>query len=298
MKQLNYNHLFYFYMVAKEGSIAKACKLLHLTPQTVSSQLATLEEYIGVHLFERAGRRLILNEQGKLVFNYAEDIFNLGSELLQNLEPSQRQQKMTFSVGITDVIPKVFAYDFLKPALDCDDNIKLVCREGELDHLLAELAINKLDVILSDCPIPPGRKIKAYNHKAIDCGLTFFIANNKLSDVRGDFPQCLHNQPFLMPGEQSSISMSLVSWLKDKSINVNVVAEFDDSALTKLFGQQGYGIFCTPSIVESYVLDSYQVSVIGRTDEIKEQLYLITGDRKMTHPALVAINDRQQHRAT
>lgn len=292
MKQLNYNHLYYFYLIAKEGSIAKACKILHLTPQTISGQLATLEDYLGLKLFERSGKKLVLNEHGKKVFSYAEDIFNLGHELLQSLGPNQLNQKMTFTVGITDVIPKVFCYDFLKPVFDSDLPIKLVCREGELDHLLAELALNKLDVILSDCPIPPGRKVKAYSHKAIDSGLTFYIANNQSHLISGDFPQNLNQQKLLIPGEQSSLRLSLLSWLKDNDLHPEIVAEFDDSALTKLFGQAGYGIFCTPSMVENHVLKTYQVQVIGRTEEIKEQLYLITADRKFKHPALVAIKEK------
>ncbi|QOL25088.1 transcriptional activator NhaR [Thalassotalea sp. LPB0316] len=291
MKQLNYNHLYYFYLIAKEGSIANACKILHLTPQTVSGQLATLEDYLGIQLFTRIGKKLILNEHGKLVLAYAEDIFSLGHELLQNLEPSTLNQKLTFTVGITDVIPKVFSYEFLKPVLDGDIPIKLVCREGELDYLLAQLALNKLDVILSDCPIPPGRKIKAYNHKTIESGLTFYIAKNKVATLEGGFPACLNQQKLLIPGEQSSMRISVISWLKDNNLKPNIVAEFDDSALTKLFGQAGYGIFCTPTIVERHVLETYQVEVVGRTEEIKEQLYLITSERKFKHPALVAISE-------
>ena len=289
MKQLNYNHLYYFYLIAKEGSITQACKILHLTPQTVSGQLATFEDYLGIPLFERSGKRLILNDHGKLVFSYAEDIFKLGHELLQDLSPSQLSQKLTFTVGITDVIPKVFSYDYLKPVLDGDLPIKLICREGELDHLLAELALNRLDVILSDRPIPPGRKVKAYNHKAIDSGMSFYIAKSQASTLKGEFPACLNNQKLLIPGDQSSVKLSLLSWLNDKDLKPNIVAEFDDSALTKLFGQAGYGIFTTPTIVENHVLQTYQVEVIGRTADVTEQLYLITAERKFKHPALVAI---------
>ena len=289
MKQLNYNHLYYFYLVAKEGSIADACKLLHVTPQTVSGQISTLEDYLGLRLFERSGKRLFLNDNGKLVFSYAEDIFNLGHELLQNLEPNQINKKLTFTVGITDVIPKVFTYDFLRPVLDGDVPIKLVCREGELEQLLADLALNKLDVVLSDCPIPPGHKVKAYSHKAIDSGLTFYIASNKVSELKGEFPQNLNQQKLLIPGEQSSMRLTLLSWLNDNDLSPDIVAEFDDSALAKLFGQSGYGIFCTPTIVEKHVLETYHVAVIGRTDDIKEQLYLISPERKFKHPAMVAL---------
>lgn len=291
MKQLNYNHLYYFYLTAKEGSIAAASKLLHLTPQTISGQLATLEDYLGLRLFERHGKRLILNDNGKLMYSYAEDIFNLGHELLQRLEPNQFNQQLTFSIGITDVIPKVFAYDLLKPIFDSSLSIKIVCKEGELEQLLADLALNKLDAILSDRPIPPGKSIKAYNHKITDSGLSFYIANSKVGTLKGEFPHCLNNQDLLLPGEQSSIKLSILSWLDDKGLHPNIIAEFDDSALTKLFGQSGYGIFCTPSIVEKHVLETYQVTVIGRTDEVTEQLYMISSERKTKHPAIAMINE-------
>ena len=291
MKQLNYNHLYYFYLTAKEGSIAAASKLLHLTPQTISGQLATLEDYLGLRLFERHGKRLVLNDNGKLMYSYAEDIFNLGHELLQRLEPNQFNQQLTFSIGITDVIPKVFAYDLIKPIFDSELAIKVVCKEGELEQLLADLALNKLDAILSDCPIPPGKSIKAYNHKITDSGLTFYIANAQADSITADFPECLNNQNLLLPGEQSSIKLSILSWLDDHDLHPNIIAEFDDSALTKLFGQSGYGIFCTPSIVEKHVLETYQVQVIGRTTEVKESLYMISSERKMKHPAIALINE-------
>lgn len=289
MKQLNYNHLYYFYLTAREGSIAAASKLLHLTPQTISGQLATLEDYLGVRVFERRGKRLILNDQGKLMYAYAEDIFNLGHELIQRLEPQQGNQTMTFSIGITDVIPKVFAYELLQPVLGQALQTKLICKEGELEQLLADLALNKLDAILADRPIPPGTSVKAYSHKLIDSGLSFYIADHLNAELIGDFPQCLNQQPLLLPGEHSSVKLSILSWLENNNLQPNIVAEFDDSALTKLFGQSGYGIFCSPSIVEKHVVDTYQVTVIGRTEEILEQFYLISSERKFKHPAIVQL---------
>ena len=294
MKQLNYNHLYYFYIVAKEGSIIAASKILHLTPQTISGQIGTLEDYLDTPLFERYGKRLVLNDKGNMVFSYAEDIFNLGHELLQNIEPSHEGQKMPFNVGITDVIPKVFSYDLLKHVLDDDLAVKLICREGELDQLLGLLALNKLDVILSDCPIPPGTQVKAFSYKILDSGLSFYIAKDQQDKLKGDFPTCLNKQDMLIPGEQSSIRLSLLSWLNDRQLRPNIVAEFDDSALAKLFGKAGYGIFCTPSIVEQHVLDNYDVAVIGRTTDVTESLYLICAERKFKHPAMVALEPKLQ----
>lgn len=290
MKQLNYNHLYYFYLTAKEGSIAAASKLLHLTPQTISGQLATLEDYLGLRLFERHGKRLVLNDNGKLMYTYAEDIFNLGHELLQRLEPNQFNQQLTFSIGITDVIPKVFAYDLLKPVFDSEMTIKLVCKEGEFEQLLADLALNRLDAILSDCPIPPGKSIKAHSYKIIESGLTFYVQKSRLNEVGTDFPNCLNNQSLLLPGEQSSIKLSILSWLDDNDLQPNIIAEFDDTALTKLFGQSGYGIFCTPTIAEKHVLETYDVAIVGRTDQVKEQFYLISSERKTKHPAIAMLH--------
>ncbi len=292
MKQLNYNHLYYFYLTAKEGSITAACKELHLTPQTVSGQIATLEDYLGIKLFDRHGKRLILNDNGKLVYSYAEDIFNTGHDLLQSLEPNQLSHKLTFTVGITDVIPKVFSFQFLRQVYQGDTQIKLICREGELESLLTELALNKLDMILSDCPIPPGGQVKAYSQKIIDSGMSFYIAEPNLGQLKGDFPQNLNQQKLLIPGKQSSTRVSLLSWLNDHNIEPEIVAEFDDSALTKLFGQAGYGIFCSPTMVESHLVSTYQVKVIGRTNDIKERFYMICSRRKLKHPAVSLLVER------
>ncbi|WP_371185179.1 transcriptional activator NhaR [Thalassotalea maritima] len=292
MKQLNYNHLHYFYLIAKEGSIASASKRLHLTPQTLSGQLSTLESYLGRRLFDRHGKRLLLNDQGKKVYAYADDIFSLGNELLQSLEPDHQHQKLTFAVGVTDVLPKALIYEVLKPAFEQDFAIKMICREGRLKQLLADLALNKIDVILSDSPIPVGHKVKAYSFKAIDSGISFYVANNQLTSLKGDFPQNLQHQKLLIPGAQSSLKNALLSWLDDKQLSPNIIAEFDDSALINIFGQAGFGIFCTPTLVEQYIVNSYPVTVIGRTEEIGEQLYIISNKRKVTHPALAAIKQQ------
>lgn len=291
MKQLNYNHLYYFYLTAKEGSIAAASKVLHLTPQTISGQLTTLEDYLGIPLFDRYGKRLVLNDNGKLMYSYAEDIFNLGHELLQRLEPQQMNKQFTFTLGITDAIPKVITYDLIQPLFE-DNSIKVVCKEGELEQLLASLALNKVDAVLSDRPIPPGNSLKTYTQKLTESGLSFFIASDKADNLQGEFPNNMNEQEFLLPGDQSSIKQALMSWLDDHQVHPIIIGEFDDSALTKLFGQSGYGIFCTPTIAEEHVLETYEVSLIGRTKELVEQFYLITSDRKRKHPVMELLNTK------
>lgn len=289
MKQLNYHHLHYFYLVAKEGSIAKACQFLHVTPQTVSGQIATLEDYLGVNLFERHGRRLVPSDSGKLVYSYAEDIFNLGHELLQALEPNQQNKKMTFSLGITDVIPKVFTFQFLQPLLESEQGFRLNCKEGRIEQLLADMALNKLDMILADRPIPPGVKIKAYSHKIITSGITFVIAKNQQNQLTGNFPECLNNQNLLLPGEQSTIKHDLLTWFQDNELVPNIVGEFDDSALNTMFGQAGIGIFVTPTVVEEHLLNTYDLSIVGRTKDVQEEIYMISTERKIRHPAVLAL---------
>lgn len=294
MRQLNYNHLYYFYVVAREGTITEACKHLHLTPQTVSGQITTLEEQLGLALFERRGKRLILSDSGKKVFSYAEDIFKLGNELIQSIEPNTVHKRMTFDVGVTDVIPKVFSYEFLKPVMAFELDMKLNCHEGRLENLLAEMAMNKLDLILADQPIPNNINIKAYSHKIAACGMSFYIARSEIEKVKKPFPECLNDLMLLLPGDQSRLKHSLLSWLESHKLSANINAEFDDSALCQLFGQAGYGVFTSPTNIEHHILENFDVVRIGQTDEIQEYFYMISTERKIKHPAVVSILERNE----
>ncbi len=291
MPQLNYNHLRYFYAVAREGSIAKAADVLFVSPQTISGQLTVFEDYLGVKLFERKGKRLVLNEVGKVTLGYAEDIFSLGSELQQLLKTQDVSQQFVFTVGVIDVIPKILAFNILKKSFDLEGSIKLVCREGDFDTLLSELAVNKIDLILSDRPVTPGMPIKAYNHHVGESGVSFYAAKSSASRLKKDFPYSLHKQPFLMCGDKSAQKISLQSWFEMEQIMPTIVAEFDDSALMKFFGESDHGVFCTPSMIEAHVTKHYEVSVIGRTDTIKESFYAISPERKVKHPGVKIIVD-------
>jgi len=286
LNQLNYHHLYYFYIVAREGSIIKASKILHLTPQTVSGQLTAFENYLGKQLFDRKGKRLVLNETGKITLSYAEDIFNLGSELQNTLSNINTSQKVTFAVGVVDVIPKILSFDLMKPCLDLEEPIHLISREGDFDNLLASLALNKLDLIISDRPLTPGTPIKAYNHLLGETGLTFFATKDKAKQLRNNFPKSLSGEPLLISGDKSNQKINLMSWLNEIQIRPNVVAEFDDSALLKYFGQAGYGIFCIPSINETHINNQYGAEIIGRTTGVKERFYAISPERKIKHPAV------------
>lgn len=263
----------------------RAAELLHLTPQTVSGQISTFEDYLGKKLFDRKGKRLILNQQGQYVFSYAEDIFSLGTELLQNLKNKEASHQLHFTIGVTDIIPKVLAFDLFKTCLDYDENLKLICKEGDLNSLLADLALNKIDIIFSDQPLPPGGNIKAYNHYVGETGMAFFAKPELAEKMSGDFPRSLHQFPTLLPGEKSTQRVELMAWFDRLGIMPDVVAEFEDSALMKLFGQAGYGVFCAPSPIAEHVKKQYQVEIVGITEDISEDFYLISPERKLKHPA-------------
>ncbi|MFT4940234.1 MAG: LysR family transcriptional activator of nhaA [Paraglaciecola sp.] len=291
MSQLNYQHLYYFYITAKEGSIVKASAILHLTPQTISEQIRVLEDYFGFELFDRISKRLKLNSQGQLAYSFARDIFTLGGELLQSVRNQNHHKLQVLSVGVTDVIPKVLAFDLFKTCFASNDEIRLVCKEGDLDSLSAELALNRLDMILSDRPLPKGSHVKAYNHLLGSSGLSFFMAEQHAKPYQATFPQSLHGQPFLIPGDKSAQKLNLLAWFARHKINPQIKAEFEDSALMKLFGQQGYGVFCASTSIEHHLQEQYNVRVIGRTDEIKERLYLISPEKQIKHPAVLALFD-------
>ncbi len=286
MSKLNYHHLSYFYAIATQGSITQASKQLHITPQTLSAQLSLLESQLGYPLFDRQGKKLLLNEKGKIALKYAEDIFGLGDELIQSLKNAHTTFDFKFSVGVTDVIAKVFSFNLLKTLYTLDNTIKLIVKETSLPVLLGELATNKLDAILTDTPLPTNSPLKAYNHLLGTCGFSFFAAAPLAQQLAADFPLSLDKQPFFTAGEGSNQRMSLLSWFQQLNITPVIIGEFDDSILVNYFGQAGYGIFCAPTIIEQHVIQQFNVALVGRTTEIAEHYYLISPERKIKHPAV------------
>lgn len=286
MSKLNYHHLQYFHAIASHGSIAKASKIMHITPQTLSAQLNLLEERLGYCLFDRKGKRLILNEMGHITFSYTLEIFSLGDELMNSLANHSTDFSFRFSIGVTDVIAKVFSFNFLKAIYAMDSSIKLVCKETCLEVLLGELAVNKLDAILSDTPLPAGSPLKAYSHLVGKSGLSFFAHQGLAKKLTEGFPLSLHGTPFFTAGEGSNQHLSIRSWFNELEISPKIIGEFDDSVLTKYFGQAGYGVFCAPTIIENHVLEQFNVALVGRTMDVVEQYYLISPERKVKHPAV------------
>lgn len=290
---MNYKHLHYFWVVAKAGSIARASEKLHITPQTISGQLSLLEENLDESLFSRVGRNLELTDTGRLVLSYAEEIFSLGGELeemLRNL-PQERDRPIVFKVGVADVVPKSIAYRLLAPALQLPEPVRIICREGSVDSLLAELALHKVDLVIADSPIPPSINVRGFNHPLGDCGITFFAAPQLARKLGKNFPQNLNGMPLLVPGEMTVARSHLIKWLDGQHIYPHIVGEFDDSALMKAFGRTGTGVFIAATPIAEEVKKQYGVIVIGQTNEIRERFYAISVERKISHPAVVAITE-------
>jgi len=290
MSVLNFKHLRYFWMVAKTGSIARAAEQLHLTPQSISGQLSEFSETLGVALFSRSGRNLELTDTGRRILSYAEEIFTIGDELLDVLHDQKVKKTLLFRVGVSDSVSKLIAYRLIEPALKLDESVRLVCREGRMATLLADLAIHKLDMIIADRPMPVNLNVRGYNHLLGESGLTVFGTHNLMSELSGRFPEMLNNAPFLIPGEDVAIRQKLIQWFETNHLRPRIVGEFDDSALMKTFGQAGIGFFVAPTAIMNDISEQYKVAEIGRIDSVVEQLYAITTERQLTHPLVVAIS--------
>jgi LysR family transcriptional regulator, transcriptional activator of nhaA len=291
MQWINYHHLLYFWMVAKEGSIADAAKRLRLSQPTISTQIRTLEEVLEVELFDRSGRRLVLTEAGRVAFRYAEEIFSLGREMLDVLHDRPTDRPLQMVVGVTYVIPKLIAYRLLAPALTLDNGLHVVCREDRFDRLLGQLARHELDLVLSDVPLGPEISVKAFNHLLGSCGITFFAAPALAQKYRRGFPKSLDRAPFLLPMQGSSVRRELDRWFDELDIRPEIVGQFDDSALLKVFGQSGVGVFAGPAAIEKEIKREYDVQIVGRAEGVQERFYAISVERRLKHPGVVAISE-------
>lgn len=290
LTMVNYKQLHYFWAVAKAGSIVRASRQLHITPQTLSGQIGILEESLGVSLFRRVGRGIELTETGQLALTYADDIFQTGNALEETLRTGAKQSHRLFRVGISDSVPKSIAYRLLAPAMLLTESIKIVCREGKLEPLLGELAIHKLDLVLADRPMPSEIDIKGSSTLLSECGISFFGSADLAEKYGSLFPKNINNAPMLVPGEDSTIRKRLMQWLSAQRIHPQIIGEFDDSALMRAFGQAGIGIFTAPSIIEAEVVQQHNVIKLGQTDGVIERFYAISVEKRASHPAVVAIN--------
>ncbi len=291
MEWLNYHHLFYFWAVMHEGSLTAACKRLRLAPSTVSVQVGQLEEAMGGKLFRRIGRGLEPTDLGRMVFRYADEIFSLGREMMDTIRGRPVVGWLSLKVGVVDVLPKLIVRKILEPVFNLREPVHLVCYENKEEKLLADLAMHKLDVVLTDSPVRRGLNIKAYNHFLGECGVTFFAVRKIANLFRRGFPKSLDKAPMLLPLEMTAVRQSLERWFESLNIKPMIAGEFEDSALLKEFGQMGDGIFAAPFIVEKQVQSKYNVDVVGRTDAVRERFYAISFERIIKHPAVTAISD-------
>ncbi len=291
MEWLNYHHLLYFWMVAKHGGIARAGEQLRLRPPTLSAQLRQLEDALGEKLFARQGRRLVLTETGRVVYGYADEIFSLGREMQDTVKGRRAPGGLRLVVGVVDAVPKLVALRLLQPALSIPERLRVVCREDRHERLLAALAVHELDVVLSDAPTSSSLGVRAFNHLLGECGTSFFAAGAVAKRLRGTFPRRLDGAPFLLPAENTSHRRSLDTWFEAHEIRPEIAGEFDDSALLKAFGAAGAGVFAAPSVIERQVARQHGVRLLGRTDEIRERFYAISAERRLKHPAVVALSE-------
>jgi len=291
MSSLNFKHLRYFWAVAANGTIARASEILHVTPQTISGQLRELEEQVNAKLFQKSGRNLVLTDTGRLVFSYADEMFRLGDELQDVIEGRIPGVALTLTVGVAMVVPKLLAYRVLEPVLQMPESVRLVCQEASLADLLADLSVHKIDLVLADAPMSPALNIRAYNHLLGESGLSFYATRESAKRYTTKFPHSLNGAPMLMPTASSALRRSLEQWFERQDIKPVIVAEFEDRALMKAFGEANAGIFTTPTTVEDDVVAKYGVRVIGRTEDIKERFYAISAERRIKHPAVSAITE-------
>ena len=297
MEWLNYHHLYYFWTVAKEGTIARACEKLRLAQPTISRQLAQLENALGEKLFARSGRRLELTGVGQVVFEYAEEIFPVGQELIEVLRGRPRSRPTRFLVGVSDVIPKLIAFRILEPVLKMDQPVDLVCHEDKPDGLLLKLSTHALDMVLTDAPLSSSMyKARTFSHELGRCGVTFFASPKLATGLRRAFPASLDGMQFLLPLPGLALRRGLDEWFVRHGVRPVVVGEFQDSALLKVFGQAGRGVFVGPSVIEREIQQQYGATIVGRTEEITERYHAVSLERKLRHPAVIALSEAARER--
>jgi LysR family transcriptional regulator, transcriptional activator of nhaA len=291
MEHINYKHLHYFWVVAQSGGVARAGERLHVTPQSISGQMRQLEAAVGHTLWRRAGRKLELTDTGQLVLDYADRLFTVGEELKQALRDRPDMRQALFRVGVTGSVVKAVAYRVIQPALKVPAPPRLLCREGRMAELLAQLAVHQLDLVISDRPMPGSMNVRGFNHLLLDCGVSFFALPALARGLRPRFPASLDGAPMLLPGGDSALRAQLQRWFDKQHLRPAVVAEFDDTAVMKAFGQGGTGVFAMPTLVAAETERQFRVARIGATEDVRYQLYAVSGERRLTHPAVRAISE-------
>lgn len=294
---LNYKHLHYFWAAAKAGGIVRAGEQLHISPQTLSGQIKLLEERLGCELFRKSGRNLELTEAGHLALDYADQIFALGAELEAAIDQARSgRQVLEFRIGIADAVPKAIAYRLLEPALDLPQQVRLICHEGKFEDLLAKLAVQRLDLVIADAPMNRQLGVKAFNHALGSTAMSFFAAPALRQALTGAFPRNLDGAPMLIQGASSAMRQRLDLWLAQQQVQVRHIGEFDDAALLTAFGREGRGVFMSPTVLETETCSQYGVEVLGRTEDLVEEFFAVSVERRITHPCVAAITQAARGR--
>jgi LysR family transcriptional activator of nhaA len=295
MEWINYHHLLYFWTVVRAGSIGRASEQLRLAPPTISAQIRSLEENLGEKLLLRSARGVQTTEMGQVVYRYADDIFSLGREMLDTVRGRPTGRPLQVVIGIADVLPKEISHALIAPALQLREQVQITCREDNQEHLLAQLSIQELDVVLSDTPIGPPAKVRAYNHLLGECGTTFFATPELSRKHRRRFPELLRELPMLLPATNTTVRRALDQWLESLQITPVVVGQFEDFALLRRFGEAGAGVFAAPSVLEKQFRQERKLRVVGRVDTVLNRFFAISVERKLKHPAVVAICETARH---
>jgi LysR family transcriptional activator of nhaA len=289
---MNFKHLHYFWVAARAGGIVRAGEQLHISPQTLSGQIKLLEEALDKKLFRKSGRNIELTDAGRLVLSYADEIFSLGSELESEVRrDNESGSQMRFRVGIADSVPKAIAYRLLEPALGPSLSLRMICHEGKLHALLSQLAVHRLDLVIADAPIPADVNIKAFNHRLGRSTLSCFGTHTLTQGSRQRFPELLSQVPVLLPGTESAVRRKLDHWLASHAIAPHIIGEFDDGAMTMAFGREGRGVLFAPTVLQSQLEAEHKLAVIGQIDNIVEEFFAISIERRISHPAVTMIMD-------
>lgn len=291
---INYKQLYYFWNVAKYDGVSRAAQALRLTPQTISGQVNELARSLDVELFERSGRRLKLSSAGRMVFAHAEEIFNLGKELEAIIKGRHQHGELLFRVGVSDVVPKSLAYRLLTPAMQIAEPVRLLSFANKLGQLFAELAIHEIDLVIADRPLPAELGVKGFSHFLGESAVAFYGTPELAGQIRDDFPRSLNGAPMLLPGSENSMRPALERWFAQLNIQPQVKGEFDDSALMKAFGQEGIGLFPAPVVIQAQAARQHGVVIAGTAMEVTCRYYAISAERKLRHPAVLAISQAAQ----
>jgi LysR family transcriptional activator of nhaA len=289
MTHLNYKHLHYFWVVAQEGSITRAAERLGVAVQTISGQLSLLERQIGKALFNAQGRGLVLSEAGRIALGYADQIFQLGDALIDAVQHSDGESTLRLRAGISDGIPKLLAYRLLSTVTSMPADVRLICDEGEFETLLADLALHRLDVVLTDRPAPVGGNLKVFNTRLGEFATGLFATQALAGQYQGEFPASLNGAPMLLPTRHNALRGRIDRWLEQTGIRPKIVGEFEDSALLTTFGRGGLGIFPAPFALADQVAAQLDAQPLGAMTGVSEHIYAISSERRIRHPAVEAL---------